>query len=165
MIFAINGSSFLKVIDEQNTLCITKYQAKTLPADVCVFGRFRRLSPAAVHSTDSQFDSGMKWSIHVSSIVTHWCKTPFCCYETVANNALNSRRVVVFDRLWANDPPTLNTAISLTNIHVKLWIHCLLISSPPLLSHETSIYDRPKRVCGVFFWGGGLGQLSNLDDH
>ena len=35
-------------------------EAKTLPADVCVFGCFGRLSPAAVHSTDCQFDSGMK---------------------------------------------------------------------------------------------------------
>ena len=34
----------------------------------------------------------------------------------------------------------------------KWWIHCLLISSTPLLSHATSIYDWPKLVCGVFFF-------------
>ena len=77
MIFAIDGSSFLKVIDEQNTLHIPKYGGKTLSADVCVFGCFGRLSPAAVHSADCQFDSGVKWSIHVSSIVTSLCKNSF----------------------------------------------------------------------------------------
>ena len=36
-------------------------EAKTLPADVCVFGCFGWLSPAAVHSANCQFDSGVKW--------------------------------------------------------------------------------------------------------
>ena len=73
----------------------------------------------------------------------------FCCVERVANNVLNHQHVV-FDRLWANATPTLNTAFSLTNVHAKWWIHCLLISSTPLLTHTTSIYDRPKQVFGVF---------------
>lgn len=42
-----------------------------LPADCCVFGRFGRLSPAACHSADCRFDSGVKWWIHVSSIVMY----------------------------------------------------------------------------------------------
>ena len=50
-----------------------------------------------------------------------YVKTPFCCVETVATNALNRRRVVVFDQLWVNAPPTLNTAFSLTNVHAKWW--------------------------------------------
>ena len=83
-----------------------------------------------------------------------YVKNPFSCVETVANNALNRQRVVVFDRLWANASPTLNTPFSLTDVHAKWWIHCLPISSTPLLSHTFSIYDRPKRVCrdsfGVF---------------
>ena len=90
-----------------------------------------------------------------------YTKTPFCCSETVANNSLNCQRVIIFDWLWANVSPSLNTAFSLTNVHVKWWIHCFLISSTPLLSYATSIYDRPKRVCGVFCF---LGQLSNLGD-
>ena len=45
-------------------------EAKTLPTDVCGFGHFGWLSPAAVHSADCWFDSGVKWWIHVSSIVT-----------------------------------------------------------------------------------------------
>ena len=71
-------------------------------------------------------------------------KTLFCWVETVANNALNHRCIAVFNRLWANMGPTLNTTFSLTNVHAKWWIHCLLISSTPLLSHATSIYDQPK---------------------
>ena len=31
-------------------------------------------SPAADHSANCQFDSGMKWWIHVSSIITYLCK-------------------------------------------------------------------------------------------
>ena len=80
----------------------------------------------------------------------HPLSTPFCCIETVAKNALNHRRIVIFDQLWTNAALTLNRALSLTNFHAKWWIHCLLISSTPLLSHATSIYDRPKRVWGVF---------------
>ena len=52
-------------------------EAKTLPADVCFFDHFWQLSPAAVHSADSWFDSGVKWCIHVSSIVTYLCKNTF----------------------------------------------------------------------------------------
>ena len=42
-------------------------------------------------------------------------------------------------------------SFSLTKAHAKWWIHCLLISSTPLLSYATSIYDQPKRVCWVFW--------------
>ena len=44
-------------------------EVKTLPTDVCVFGHLGRLSHAAVHSADCQFNSGVKRWIHVSSIV------------------------------------------------------------------------------------------------
>ena len=109
------------------TLCaFQNTEAKTLPADVCVFGCIGQLSPAAVHSADFWFNSGVKWWIYVSSIVTHLCKNFFFCVETVANNALNCEHIV-FNRLWANPAPTLNTAFSLTNVHAKWWIHCLMI--------------------------------------
>ena len=120
-------------------------EAKTLLVDVCVYGHFGRLSPAAVYSANCRFDSGVNWWIHVSSIVTYLHKTLF-----LAINALNRRCVVVFDWLWANASPTLHIAFSLTNVHPKRRIHCLLISSTPLLSNATSIYDRPKQVCWVF---------------
>ena len=71
-----------------------------------------------------------------------YAKTRFCCVEAVANNALN-HRCVVFDQLWTNVAPTLNTDFS-------WWIYCLLTSSTPLLSHVILIYDQPKQVCGVF---------------
>ena len=79
-----------------------------------------------------------------------YAKIPFCCVETVANNALNHQHVV-FDRLWANTAPTLNMAFSLTTVFAKWWIHCLLRSPTLLLSNTTSIYDWPKWVCRVFF--------------
>ena len=56
-------------------LCASQnMEAKTLPADVCVFGRLGRLSPAAAYSADSRFDSEMQWWIHVSSIGTYLLK-------------------------------------------------------------------------------------------
>ena len=57
-----------------------------------------------------------------------YTKIPFCCVETVANNTLNRQRVFVVDQLWENTAHALNTAFSLTNVHAKWWIHCLLIS-------------------------------------
>ena len=126
-------------------------EVKILSADVCVFGRFGRLSPATVHSADSRFDSRVKCWDHVSSIVTYLRPNSFYSFKTVGNNALNRRRVVVFDWQWANTAPTLNITFSSTNVHAKWWIHFLLLSSTPLLSHATSIYDRPKRFCWVFW--------------
>ena len=115
-------------------------------------------------STQLTADLTLEWSggsmFHPLSHI--YTKTSFCCVKTVANNTLNCWHIVVFDRLWANTTPTLNTAFSLTNVHAKWWIHCLLISSTPLLSHATSIYDWPKRVCGVFRCF--LEQLPNLSD-
>ena len=111
-------------------LCTSQnMEVRTLPVNVCVFGPFGWLSPVAVHSADCRFDSGVKWWIHVSSIVTYLCKNSFCCIETVANNALNCQRVVVFDWLWANVTPTLNTAFSMINVQEEWWIYCLLTSS------------------------------------
>ena len=52
-------------------------EVKTLSADVGVFGQFGQLSPATVHSADCRFDSGVKWWIHVSSIVTYLCQNSF----------------------------------------------------------------------------------------
>ena len=52
-------------------------EAKTLPADVCVFGHIGQLSLAAVHLADCLFDSGLKWWIHVSSIVPYLRKNSF----------------------------------------------------------------------------------------
>ena len=132
-------------------------EAKTLPADVCIFDFFGRLSPAAIHSADCRFDPGVKWWIHVYTHI--YTKAPFCCVETVTNNALNRRHV--FDRLWANAAPTMNTAFSLTNVHAKWWIHHLLKPLTPLLSYTTSIYDWPIWVSEVFCFPG---QLLNLDD-
>ena len=56
----------------------------------------------------------------------------------------------IFDRLWANVVATLNTAFSLTNVHAKCWIHCLPISSTPLLSYTTSIFNRPNEFVEFF---------------
>ena len=104
-----------------------------------------------------QFDSRMKWWIHVSSIVTYLCKNSFLLCWNSCKQPSELSIIVVFDWLWANASPTLNIAFSLANVHAKWWIHCLLISSTPPQFHTTSIHNQPKRVCGVFwcFWDNG----------
>ena len=91
-----------------------------------------------------------------------YAKTPFCSIETYVNNSLNRRCIVILSQLLTNTAPTLNTAVLLTNVHAKWWIYCLLISSTPLLSHITSIYDWLKWVQGVFWCFPG--QLANLGE-
>ena len=119
-------------------------EAKTLPAAVCVFGRFGRLSPAAVDSADNRFDSGVMWT-HASSIVTYLRKNSFwLCWKQ-----LQTTLWIVDALLFLID--YVQTRHPLWTQHTQYWIHCLLIFSSPLLSHTISIYDRPKRVCGVFW--------------
>ena len=123
--------------------------AKTLSADACIFGRFRRFSPAvSIHLTA---DLTPEWSggsiVHL--LLHIYVKNSYFCAETAANSTLNDRRLVVFDWLWANTAPTLNTVLSLKIVHAKWWIHCLLIYLTPLLFHVTSICDRPKLVCRI----------------
>ena len=102
-------------------------------------------------STQLTADLTLEWNggslFHPLSNI--YIKIPFCCIETVTNYALN-RQHIVFDWLWANATPSLNSAFSLTNVNAKWWIHCLLISSTTLLSHATSIYNWSKWVCEVF---------------
>ena len=64
-----------------------------------------------------------------------YAKNPFSFVETVANHTLNRQCAVVFDQLWANTAPTLNTAFW----YIQLF--CYL----------TSIYNQLKRVCWVFW--------------
>ena len=59
-------------------------EAKTLPADVCIFGRFGWLSQLTANLTQEGSGGSM---FHPLSHI--YAKTPFCCIETVANNALN----------------------------------------------------------------------------
>ena len=52
-------------------------EAKTLSADVSIFGHLERLSPGAVHSAYCRFDSRVKWWIYVLSIVIFMQKLLF----------------------------------------------------------------------------------------
>ena len=118
-------------------------EAKILPADVCSFGRF---SPAAVSSAECRFDSGVKWWIYVLSIITYLCKNSFLLHWNSCKQLFE-----------------LSTGCCFWSTMSKRSTHCFLISSTPLLSHATSIYDRPKWVCDVFWcFPGQLPNLSNL---
>ena len=163
VIFAIDGSSLLKVFNEQNYFV----HPKILRPKPCLLMFTSLVALDSFHlllSTHLIADLTLEWSggsmfPPLSHINT---KTPFHCFETVANNTLNRRCVVVFDQVWASTVHTLYTTFSLTNIHAKWWILCLPISSSPLLSHVTSIDDWPKWVWGVFWCFPR--QLLNLGD-
>ena len=162
MLYNIDGSSFLKVINEQNTLCIPKYRGQNLAcwclhllllwtALTCCYP----ISWLSIWLRGEVMDPRF---IHCHIFKQ---KLLFVSLKQLQTNALN-RWHVVFDQQWANVASTFNTPFSLTNLPAKWWIYCLLISSTPLLSHATSIYDQPKRVCGDF--RRFLGQQLNLGD-
>ena len=76
------------------------------------------------HSVDWRFDSELNWYIHVSSIVTYLRKTACCFWSTV------SKRDTQFEHSFFIDKCS-----------------CKMVNT---LSHTTSVYDQPKRTCGVF---------------
>ena len=136
-------------------------EAKTLPADVCIFDCFGWLSLAAVCSANCWFAYGVKWWIHASSIVIYlhkissllsWnsCKqcseSPTCCFWSTL-----SKCGTYFEHSFLIDKCSYKMVNSLP-----------LISSTPLLFHTTSIHDWSKRICGVFWCS--LEQLLNLGD-
>ena len=102
-------------------------------------------------STQLTADLTSEWSVwSMFHLLPHiYAKTPFCSVEAVAKNT-ESSTCCFWLTSWANVASTLKIAFSLTNVHAKWWIHCLLIYSSPLLSHATLIYDRPKRVLRSF---------------
>ena len=110
MILSFSRQSMNKIpCASQNT------KATTLPADavsLVALDGFHLLLSTQLTTDLSPGGSGGSIFHPLSHI---YAKTYFCCVETVANNALNRRRVVVFDRLWANAAPILNTSFLLTN--------------------------------------------------
>ena len=71
--------------------------AKIFSADVCVCGHFGNfyLLLSTQLTADLTPESSGGSMFHSFSYI--YAKNPFCGVETVANNALNRRRVVVFD--------------------------------------------------------------------
>ena len=84
--------------------------AKTLPADVCFFGRFGWLSPAAVHSADCRFYSGWSGGSIFHPLSHIYTITPFCCIETVA--MLWIVDVLLFLINWEQTQHPLSTQLS-----------------------------------------------------
>ena len=144
------GLPFSKVIDEQNTLRILKYRGQNL-ACRCLYlwslwTAFTCCCPLSwlpIWLLRNVVDLCFLHCHIFMQKLLHWnsCKQ---CFES------SMHCFFFFYRLGANATPTLNTTFSLTNVHAKWWIHCLLISSTPLLTHATSIYDWPKWVYGGF---------------
>ena len=140
-------------------------EAKILPADVWIFGRFGRLSPAALHSSDCRFVSEVKWWNHVSSIVTYLHKISFllpwnsckqlsesstrCCFwSTVSKRGTHFEHSFLIDKCSCKMVNTLpsdifnSSAISrnfnLRSAKTSLW--SLLV-----FSATTDEFGRPER--------------------
>ena len=91
MIFAIDGSFFLKVINDtsQNT------ETKTLLMFVSLVGFHLLLSTQLTAALTPECSDGSMF--HPLSPI--YSKSPFCRVETVANNALNCQHIIAFDQL------------------------------------------------------------------
>ena len=91
-------------------------------------------------------------------------KNSFCCVERVADNSLNRRHVVIFDRLWVNTATTLNTAFSLTNNSCKM-VNTLPsnIFSSSFVSHNFNLRSVKTSLRRFFLcFPGQLLKLSEL---
>ena len=90
-----------------------------------------------------------------------YAKTPFSCIETVLNNTDSSMHCWFW---WTVSKHSTHFEYSflIDKCSCKMVNTLLLLSSTPLLSQASSIYNQPKRVCGVFWCFPG--QLPNLDD-
>ena len=140
-------------------------EAKTLPADVYIFDRFGWLSPAAVHSTDCRFDSGVKWWIHVSSIITylhknsfllHWnsCKqhsesSTHCCFlSTLRKRGTYFEHSFLIDKCSCKMVNILSSDIfnfSAITRTFNLWSTKTSLWSFLVFSGTTAVFGRPKR--------------------
>ena len=139
-------------------------EAKTLPADICIFGHFGRLSLAAVHSADCRFDSGVRWWVHVSSIVTYSCKNFFllcwnsckqcsellmcCCFwSTVSKCSNHFEHSFLIDKCLCKMVNTLpsdifNSSAILRNFN--LWLAKMSLWSFLVLSGTTVEFGWPE---------------------
>ena len=144
-------------------------ETKTLPADVCVLGRFRQLSPAAVHSADCWFDSWVKWWIHVSYFVTYLCKNFFllswnsckqcsessmrCCFwSTVSKCGTNFEHSFFIDKCSCKMVNTMTSNIfnsSAIPHNFNLWSVKTSLWSFLVFSGTTAEFRRPE--CSASF--------------
>ena len=158
MIFTIDGSSFLKVIDEKIPCTSQNMEAKTcllMFASLVTLDDFHQLL-----STQLTANLTLEWSggSVFLPLLHNYAKSPFCRVKTISNNALN-QCVAVFDRLWANAAPALNTAFSLTNVHAKM------VNTLPSDTFNSSAisYNFNLRLAKTSLWSFP-GQLLNLGD-
>ena len=141
-------------------------EAKTLPTDVCDFGHFGQLSPAAVHSADCRFNSRVKWWIHVLSIVTYLHRNSFllhwnscrqhskssmrCFWLIMSKRGTHFEHSFLMDKCWCKIVNTLpsdivnSSAIShnfnLQLAKMSLWSFCCYLGNLSV-QHHLCLYN------------------------
>ena len=104
---AIKYSLFMVLPFSRWSMNIPYTEAENLPADGFVFGRFGRLSPAAVHSVDYRF--GVKSRIHDLLHVRYLRKNSFfLCWNIWKQRSESSTRCCFWSTV-SKRAPTLNT--------------------------------------------------------
>ena len=156
-------------------------EAKIFPTDVCNFSCFERLSPATIHLPDCRFESGVKWSIHVSSIVKYLRKNSFlvrwnsckqqirCCFwSTVIKRGTQFEHSILIDKCWCkivNIPPSVTlwvgymhihvyTPVCLcthTGVHVRVYIY-IYIYTPTHMCVHTNTYTYTHTYTHIYMW-------------
>ena len=156
------GSSFLKVIDEQNTLRFPKYGGQNYACWYLILWLLWTPFSWCCPLNDSRFNSGVTWWIDVSSIVTclrknsfllHWnsCKqcsklsTRCCFWSTVSERDTHFEHSFLIDKCLCKIVNTLPSDI---------FISSAISRNFNLRSSKTSLWS-----CWCF-----PGQLPNLSD-
>ena len=137
-------------------------EAKILPVAFCFFSHFGRLLPAAVYSadsqlichetqttkpsTDSRFDSEVKWWIHFLSIVTYLRKNSFFMPWNRYKQCSDSSTHCCF---WLTVSKHANYFEHSFLIDVCSWKMIEILSSD--IFKSTAIKDRTKQIGGVFW--------------
>ena len=127
-------------------------EVKTLSTDVCVFGCFGRLLPAAVHSADCWLDSGVKWCIHVSSIVTYLRKISFLLHWNSFKQYSESSTCWCFWSTVNKCDTDFEHSFPIDNVHAKWWIYLSSdIFNSSTISRNFNLRS-PKRSLWRFFF-------------
>ena len=132
-------------------LCASQnMEAKTLLADVCVFGQFGWLSPVALHSADSWFDYEVKWWIHVLSSVTYLCTNSFLLSWNSCRQCSESSTLCCFWLTVSKHCTHLEHSFLSDKCSYKM-VNILLsdIFNSSAVSHNFNLRSA-KQVCGVF---------------
>ena len=135
----------------------------TWPADGTLFAFFGADSPLSIHCFDCSFVSGVKWSIHVSSMVMNRPKKSASLLWNIAKHSIEISSRHCFVLLWLNAAPISHTAFSCLNFQSICDVQHFLKCLPCLLTRALLVDGHQISFCR--FSSPFLSWLPHLVDH